>query len=137
MRSFGVLPTKNQAVICPCILGIVKHSAKSVSSKKSGSDVEAHVRRECDALVAIVEKRKGELLGAVNMEYQAKLDELRDIINKYEQALGRAAGLAEFTREALKEDNPATFLQVTTTTKTTTRATTTTTTATFPLQSCR
>ena len=70
------------------------------------------MKRECDALVAIVEKRKAELLNTINSEYQSKLDELCGTIRKYENTLQRSGGLVEFTQEALKEENPVIFLQV-------------------------
>ena len=80
--------------------------------QKSGCDVEAHVKRECDSLLSIMEKKKMELLKRVSDEYQEKLAELNDAMNQCEDVLLQGDGLAEFTQEALKEDNPATFLQV-------------------------
>ena len=80
--------------------------------QKSGCDVEAHVKRECDSLLSIMEKKKVELLKRVSDEYQEKLAELNDAMNQCEDVLLQGDGLAEFTQEALKEDNPATFLQV-------------------------
>jgi len=80
--------------------------------QKSGCDVEAHVKRECDSLLSIVEKKKVELLKRVSDEYQEKLAELNDAMHQCEHVLLQGDGLAEFTQEALKEDNPATFLQV-------------------------
>lgn len=74
--------------------------------------MEAHVKREIDSLISIVEKKKAELLKRVNDEYQEKLEELNDAMHKCEHVLLQGDGLAEFTQEALKEDNPATFLQV-------------------------
>lgn len=74
--------------------------------------MEAHVKRECDSLISIVEKKKVELLKRVSDEYQEKLAELNDAIQQCENVLLQGDGLAEFTQEALKEDNPATFLQV-------------------------
>lgn len=74
--------------------------------------MEAHVKRECDSLISIVEKKKAELLKRVNDEYQEKLSELSNTMNQCEQVLLQGDGLAEFTQEALKEENPATFLQV-------------------------
>lgn len=53
-----------------------------------------------------------ELLKRVSDEYQDKLGELNDAIHQCEHVLLQGDGLAEFTQEALKEDNPATFLQV-------------------------
>ena len=83
-----------------------------INFQKSGCDVEAHVKRECDSLVSIVEKKKVELLKRVSDEYQEKLAELNDAMQQCEHVLLQGDGLAEFTQEALKEDNPATFLQV-------------------------
>ena len=80
--------------------------------QKSGCDVEAHVKRECDSLISIVEKKKVELLKRVSDEYQEKVGELNDAMHQCEHVLLQGDGLAEFTQEALKEDNPATFLQV-------------------------
>lgn len=74
--------------------------------------MEAHVKRECDSLLSIVEKKKVELLKRVSDEYQEKLAELNDAMHQCEEVLLQGDGLAEFTQEALKEDNPATFLQV-------------------------
>ena len=74
--------------------------------------MEAHVKRECDSLLSIVEKKKVELLKRVSDEYQEKLTELNDAMHQCEEVLLQGDGLAEFTQEALKEDNPATFLQV-------------------------
>ena len=74
--------------------------------------MEAHVKRECDSLISIVEKKKVELLKRVGDEYQDKIAELNDAMHKCENVLLQGDGLAEFTQEALKEDNPATFLQV-------------------------
>lgn len=70
------------------------------------------MKRECDSLTAIVEKKKAELLKRVSDEYQDKLGELNDAMHLCEHVLLQGDGLAEFTQEALKEDNPATFLQV-------------------------
>lgn len=53
-----------------------------------------------------------ELLKRVSDEYQEKLAELNDAMHQCEEVLLQGDGLAEFTQEALKEDNPATFLQV-------------------------
>ena len=71
------------------------------------------MKRECDSLISILEKKKAELLKRVSEEYQEKLDELNRAMNQCENVLLQGDGLAEFTQEALKEDNPATFLQVT------------------------
>ncbi|PFX18591.1 E3 ubiquitin-protein ligase TRIM9 [Stylophora pistillata] len=106
-RTLGTLTRKNY------------HVQKSLQSlegmctiaKKSGCDVEAHVKRECDSLIAIVEKKKAELFKRVGDEYQDKLGELSDAMHQCENILLQGDGLAEFTQEALKEDNPATFLQ--------------------------
>ena len=70
------------------------------------------MKRECDSLTAIVEKKKAELLKRVSDEYQDKLGELNDAMHLCEHVLLQGDGLVEFTQEALKEDNPATFLQV-------------------------
>lgn len=70
------------------------------------------MKRECDSLISIVEKKKAELLKRISDEYQEKLSELSNTMNQCEQVLLQADGLAEFTQEALKEENPATFLQV-------------------------
>lgn len=70
------------------------------------------MKRECDSLISIVEKKKVELLKRITDEYQEKLDELGSAMHQCEQVLLQGDGLAEFTQEALKEDNPATFLQV-------------------------
>lgn len=59
-----------------------------------------------------MEKKKVELLKRVSDEYQEKLSELNDAMHKCENVLLQGDGLAEFTQEALKEENPATFLQV-------------------------
>ncbi|EDO28147.1 predicted protein, partial [Nematostella vectensis] len=75
-------------------------------------DVESHVKKECDALLAIVEKKKAELLDNVNSEYNAKLAELHETILECDKTLQQSLGLVEFSQEALKEDNPVTFLQV-------------------------
>ncbi|XP_073248422.1 E3 ubiquitin-protein ligase TRIM9-like [Porites lutea] len=87
-------------------------------AKKSGCDVEAHVKRECDSLIAIMEKKKVELLKRVTEEYQDKLDEINKAMHQCEHVLLQGDGLAEFTQEALKEDNPATFLQTASSLKT-------------------
>ena len=73
--------------------------------------MEAHVKRECDSLLSIMEKKKVELLKRVSDEYQEKLAELNDAMHQCEHVLLQGDGLAEFTQEALEEDNPATFLQ--------------------------
>ena len=70
------------------------------------------MKRECDSLISIVEKKKVELLKRVSDEYQDKLSELSNAMNQCEQVLLQGDGLAEFTQEALKEESPATFLQV-------------------------
>ena len=70
------------------------------------------MKRECDSLISIVEKKKVELLKRVSDEYQDKLSELSNAMNQCEQVLLKGDGLAEFTQEALKEESPATFLQV-------------------------
>mgnify|MGYP006896128308 FL=1 len=70
------------------------------------------MKRECDSLISIVEKKKAELLKRVSDEYQEKLSEFSNTMNQCEQVLLQADGLAEFTQEALKEESPATFLQV-------------------------
>lgn len=80
--------------------------------QKSGCDVEAHVKKECDWLISIVEKKKVEFLKRVSDEYQEKLGELNGAMHQCEHVFLQGDGLAEFTQEALKEDNPATFLQV-------------------------
>lgn len=59
-----------------------------------------------------MEKKKVELLKRVTEEYQDKLDEINKAMHQCEHVLLQGDGLAEFTQEALKEDNPATFLQV-------------------------
>lgn len=70
------------------------------------------MKRECDSLISILEKKKAELLKRVSDEYQDKLSELSNAMNQCEQVLLLADGLAEFTQEALKEESPVTFLQV-------------------------
>ena len=70
------------------------------------------MKKECDSLISIVEKKKVELLKRVSDEYQEKLDELNGAMHQCEDVLLQGDGLAEFTQEALKEDNPATFLLV-------------------------
>ena len=70
------------------------------------------MKRECDSLISIVEKKKVELLKRVSDEYQEKVAELSSAMHHCEHVLLQGDGLAEFTQEALKEDNPATFLQV-------------------------
>ena len=70
------------------------------------------MKRECDSLISIVEKKKIELLKRITDEYQEKLGELGNAMHQCEHVLLQGDGLAEFTQEALKEDNPATFLQV-------------------------
>lgn len=59
-----------------------------------------------------MEKKKVELLKRVTEEFQDKLDEINKAMHQCEHVLLQGDGLAEFTQEALKEDNPATFLQV-------------------------
>ena len=59
-----------------------------------------------------MEKKKVELLKRVTEEFQDKLDEIDKAMHQCEHVLLQGDGLAEFTQEALKEDNPATFLQV-------------------------
>ncbi|XP_068681372.1 E3 ubiquitin-protein ligase TRIM9-like [Montipora foliosa] len=113
-RTLGTLTRKNY------------HVQKTLQSlegmctiaKKSGCDVEAHVKRECDSLISIVEKKKAELLKRVSDEYQEKLAELNSAMHQCEHVLLQGDGLAEFTQEALKEDNPATFLQTASSLKT-------------------
>ena len=70
------------------------------------------MKRECDSLISIVEKKKVELLKRVSDEYQEKVAELSSAMHQCEHVLLQGDGLAEFTQEALKEDNPAIFLQV-------------------------
>ena len=67
-----------------------------------------------------MEKKKAELFKRVGDEYQDKLGELSDAMHQCENILLQGDGLAEFTQEALKEDNPATFLQVSATVYSTT-----------------
>ena len=70
------------------------------------------MKRECDSLISVVERRKAELLKKVSEEYQDKMSELSNAIHQREDVLLQGDGLAEFTQEALKESNPASFLQV-------------------------
>ncbi|XP_020900175.1 E3 ubiquitin-protein ligase TRIM9 [Exaiptasia diaphana] len=87
-------------------------------AKKSGNDVEAHVKKECDALLVIIEKKKAELLDNINSAYNDKLSELHDTIRHCDKTLQQSLGLVEFSQEALKEENPVTFLQTSSALKT-------------------
>ena len=73
--------------------------------------MEEHVKKECDALISIVIKKKAELLSRVNAEYNDKLNELHEAIRRGEETLQRSEGLVEYSREAMKETNAITFLQ--------------------------
>ena len=70
------------------------------------------MKKECDALISIVIKKKAELLSHVNTEYNDKLNELHEAIRQCEETLHGSEGLVEYSREAMKEDNAITFLQV-------------------------
>ncbi|EDO40277.1 predicted protein [Nematostella vectensis] len=106
-RSLGTLMRRNTATqkLVDTLEGMC------AVAKKSGNDVESHVKKECDALLAIVEKKKAELLDNVNSEYNEKLAELHETILECDKTLQQSLGLVEFSQEALKEDNPVTFLQ--------------------------
>lgn len=63
-------------------------------------------------LLAIIEKKKAELLQNINSAYNDKLNELHETIRRCDETLQQSLGLVEFSKEAFKENNPVTFLQV-------------------------
>lgn len=70
------------------------------------------MKKECDLLLAIIEKKKAELLENINSAYNDKLNELHETIRRCDKTLQQSLGLVEFSEEAFKENNPVTFLQV-------------------------
>ena len=69
------------------------------------------MKKEFDALISIVVKKKAELLSHVNSEYNYKLHKLHEAIRRSEDTLQRSEGLVEYSREAMKETNAISFLQ--------------------------
>ena len=70
------------------------------------------MKKECEALVLMVEKKKSEMLRHVSVEYSNKLKSLTDEIKVCDEKLQQGEGLVEYTQEALKETNAISFLKV-------------------------
>ena len=70
------------------------------------------MKRQCDLLISIIERRKEELLDDINSEYNKKAVELCDSLQNCEKQLHQCQALAEFISEALAEPNSIYFMRV-------------------------
>ncbi|EDO41245.1 predicted protein [Nematostella vectensis] len=80
--------------------------------QENGLDFEASVVAQCDGLIQFIENRKMELINAINKEMQTKVENVKQQITEYEHTLKDTVGLLGYSREALKETDPASFLLV-------------------------
>nr|XP_011442473.2 E3 ubiquitin-protein ligase TRIM9 isoform X4 [Crassostrea gigas] len=89
-------------------------SLKSMTDKVHGNctDFEATVAAQCDALIEAIKKRKQELLVHVAEERDLKISMLKEQASQCTALLQRTTGLLHFSIEVLKESDPASFLQV-------------------------
>ncbi|KAM4828567.1 tripartite motif-containing protein 67 [Thomomys bottae] len=80
--------------------------------QENGLDYEACLVAQCDALVDALARQKAKLLTKVTKEREHKLKMVWDQINHCTLKLRQSTGLVEYCLEAIKEDDPSGFLQI-------------------------
>ncbi|XP_062938762.1 tripartite motif-containing protein 67 isoform X3 [Cynocephalus volans] len=80
--------------------------------QENGLDYEACLVAQCDALVDALTRQKAKLLTKVTKERQHKLKMVWDQINHCTLKLRQSTGLMEYCLEAIEENDPSGFLQI-------------------------
>ncbi|XP_028903233.1 tripartite motif-containing protein 67 isoform X2 [Ornithorhynchus anatinus] len=80
--------------------------------QENSLDYEACLVAQCDALVDALTRQKAKLLTKVTKEREHKLKVVWEQINHCTLKLRQSTGLMEYCLEAIKENDPAGFLQV-------------------------
>lgn len=75
-------------------------------------DFEEAVAVQCDLLIRAIHERKEQLLDFIRQDKEAKLRALKEQVSTCAFKLQHTTGLLQFCIEALKETDPAAFLQV-------------------------
>ncbi|VEN54341.1 unnamed protein product, partial [Callosobruchus maculatus] len=75
-------------------------------------EFEATVSAQCDALVAAINERRGQLLECIRADKELRVRALKDQAATCTQRLQQTTALLQFCIEALKETDSAAFLQV-------------------------
>ncbi|XP_022244342.1 E3 ubiquitin-protein ligase TRIM9-like isoform X1 [Limulus polyphemus] len=90
------------------------HNLKSMVEKVPDNciEFEATISSQCDLLIKAVHTRKQQLLEFARQERDHKIKTLRDQITSCTTKLQQTTGLLQFCIEALKETDPASFLQI-------------------------
>jgi predicted translin family RNA/ssDNA-binding protein len=68
---------------------------------------------QCDSLIEFIEAKKLELINSISKQVDSKLEKVKQEITDYERKLKNATSLLSYSREALNEADPASFLLVT------------------------
>ncbi|XP_019623320.1 PREDICTED: probable E3 ubiquitin-protein ligase MID2 [Branchiostoma belcheri] len=90
----------------------VKRLSKACGTVQvNGLQLVEEVHSRCTELHQLIEQRERSMLGTVYREMEKKLCVLEDQITAYKEQQRKGEGLVEFSREALKEQDHATFLQ--------------------------
>ncbi|KAM5235808.1 tripartite motif-containing protein 67 isoform 2-T2 [Ctenodactylus gundi] len=80
--------------------------------QENGLDYEACLVAQCDALADALTRQKAKLLTKVTKEREHKLKMVWDQINHCTLKLRQSTGLMEYCLEAMRENDPAGFLQI-------------------------
>lgn len=75
-------------------------------------ELELQVRRQCDALIEAVERRKSELISSISQHRLRKHQSFNEHMSECTTKLHRNTGLLQFAIETLKESDPSAFLLV-------------------------
>ncbi|CAH1228121.1 MID1 [Branchiostoma lanceolatum] len=90
----------------------VKRLSKACGTVQvNGLRLVEEVHQQCVELHQLIEQRERSMLGTVYREMEKKLCVFEDQITVYKEQQRKGEGLAAFSREALKEQDQATFLQ--------------------------
>lgn len=75
-------------------------------------ELERQVDARCDALIRSIERRRQWLIDAVRQDKEIKQRSLKDHVTSCTCKLQKTTSLLQFCIEALKENDPVSFLQV-------------------------
>lgn len=111
------------SVFCNLILQVellakLKHPNSAIlinlllSLQENGLEFEASVVAQCDALVNLIEHRKGELITAIAKEVSSKSQKVKQEMADCDKKLKNMMSLSQYANEALKETDPASFMLV-------------------------
>lgn len=67
---------------------------------------------QCDSLIQFIEAKKTELINSISQQVESKLEKVKHQVAEYDKRLKNTTSLLSFSREALNEADPASFLLV-------------------------